>query len=45
MASQGAKKEVLVVEELPHPEDLPGDVGNPVFFQLVPLGVFHQVRN
>lgn len=32
-------------EEEPHPEDLPGDVGDPVFLQLVPFGVLHQVRD
>lgn len=30
-------------EEEAHPEDLSGDVGYPVFLELVPFGVLHQV--
>lgn len=44
-AGQEETEEEVVVGALSHSEDLPGDVGNPVFLQLVPLGVLHQVRN
>lgn len=27
----------------PYPEDFPGDVSNPVFFERVPFGVLHKV--
>lgn len=30
-------------EDEAHPEDLSGDVGYPVFLELVPFGVLHQI--